>query len=48
MRNLGSKKTLEVKFKNGLCAKLCLRMWFESDWYLLQSYLVTMVSKVTV
>ena len=34
MRNLGSKEGLRVKFKDGICAKLCLTLCFESDWYL--------------
>ena len=26
-------KSVEVKFKAGISAKLCLKLWFESDWY---------------
>ena len=33
IRNLGSKESLGVKFKEGICAKLCLKLCFESDWY---------------
>ena len=22
-----------LKFKDGICVKLCLKLWFESDWY---------------
>ena len=22
-----------VKYIDGICAKLCLKLWFESDWY---------------
>ena len=33
IQNLGSKESLGVKFKDGICAKLCLKLWFESDWY---------------
>ena len=31
--NLGSKETVGVIFKEGICAKLCLKHWFESDWH---------------
>ena len=31
---LGSKESLWVKFKEGICAELHLKLWFESDWYL--------------
>ena len=34
IRNLGSKESVGVNFKQGICAKLCLMLWFESDWYL--------------
>ena len=27
--NLGSKGSLWVKFNNGICAELCLKLWFE-------------------
>ena len=30
---LGSKESLGVKFKDGMYAKLHLKLWFESDWY---------------
>ena len=30
---LDLKESVEVKFKEGICAKLCLTFWFESDWY---------------
>ena len=33
IRNLGWKENVEVKFKVGICAKLCLKLWFKSDWY---------------
>ena len=33
MRNLNSKESIGVTFKYGVCAKLCLNLWFESDWY---------------
>ena len=33
IQNLGSKESLRVKFKDGICAKLCLKLWFESDWH---------------
>ena len=32
VQNLGSKGSLWVKFKNGICAELCLKLWFESDY----------------
>ena len=31
LRNLGSKENLAIKFKDGICADLCLNLWFESD-----------------
>ena len=31
LQNLGSKERLGVKFKDGICAELCLKLWFESD-----------------
>ena len=31
---LGSKESLWVKFKEGICVELHLKLWFESDWYL--------------
>ena len=33
MRNPGSKENLAVKFKEGICAKFCLKLWFESGWF---------------
>ena len=33
IQNLDSKESLEIKFKNGISAKLCLKHWFESNWY---------------
>ena len=49
IRNLGSKESSGVKFKNGICAELCLKLWFESDWYV---YIITdrvrMVLKATI
>ena len=33
MQNQGSKENLGVKFKEGICAKLCLKLWFESGWF---------------
>ena len=33
MRNLGSTEIIGVKFEKGICAELCLKLWFESDWY---------------
>ena len=31
--NLVLEKSLGVKFKDDLFAQLCLKLWFESDWY---------------
>ena len=31
IRNLGSKESTGVKFKQSICAKLYLQLWFESD-----------------
>ena len=31
--NLGSKESIGVKYKDGTYALLCLKLWFESDWY---------------
>ena len=31
--NLGSKETVGVKFKESICTELCLKLWFQSDWY---------------
>ena len=33
MRNLRSKGSVEVKCKDDICAELCLKLCFESDWY---------------
>ena len=33
MRDLGSKGIVGVTSKDGICAELCLKLWFESDWY---------------
>ena len=33
IRNVGSKENVGVKLKEGICAELCLKLWFESDWY---------------
>ena len=33
MRNLGSKESLGVKFKDDICAELRFKLWFKSDWY---------------
>ena len=33
MRNLGSKESLGVKLKDGICFQLCLKLWFERGWY---------------
>ena len=33
IQNLGSKESIGFKFKDSICAKLCLKLWFESDWY---------------
>ena len=32
-QNLGSEEELTVEFNNGVCAELCLKLWFERDWY---------------
>ena len=29
----GSKESEGVKFKKSICVELCLKLWFESDWY---------------
>ena len=31
--NLGSKQNVGNKFKEGICTKLCLKLWFDSNWY---------------
>ena len=33
MQNLGVKESLGVEFKDGICAELCLKLWFQSNWY---------------
>ena len=33
IQNRGSKESLRVEFKDGICAELCLELWFESHWY---------------
>ena len=33
IRNLGSKESVGVKFKEGIYTELCLKLWFESNWY---------------
>ena len=33
IRNLRSKGSREVKYKNVICAEVCLKLWFESDCY---------------
>ena len=30
---LGSKRRIEVIYKDDLCTELRLKLWFESDWY---------------
>ena len=32
-QNLGSKESLGVKFKDSICTELCLKLWFEIEWY---------------
>ena len=27
------RKRVGVRFKDGICAELCLKLWFESNWY---------------
>ena len=31
--NLDWKESLGVKFKDDICVEVCLKLWFESDWY---------------
>ena len=31
--NIGLKKGLGSKFKDGICAELRLKLWFENDWF---------------
>ena len=33
IRNLGSKGSIRDKYKDNICAELCLKLLFESDWY---------------
>ena len=33
IRNIGPKESTGVKWKEGICPELCLKLWFESDWY---------------
>ena len=33
IRNLGPKESVGVKLKEGICTALCLKPWFESNWY---------------
>ena len=33
IRNLGSKGSAWVTFKDDICAKMHLKLWFESDWH---------------
>lgn len=33
IRNFGSKVGVGVKYKHGIYAELCLKLWLESDWY---------------
>ena len=33
IRNLGSKESLGVKFKDGIYAEFSLKLWRESEWY---------------
>ena len=46
IQNLRSKESIGVKFKVGICAELCLRLWFESNWNLCHYY-VRIVLKAT-
>ena len=48
LRNLGSKENLAIKFKDGICADLCLNLWFESDIVIFVILRVIMVLKATV
>ena len=34
MQNLVSKGSAGVKYKDDICKKLCLKLWFESDGYI--------------
>ena len=33
IRNLGLEESVKVKYKDGICAELCLKLWFKSAWY---------------
>ena len=33
IQNLGSKESLGVNFKEGICTKLFLKLWLESNWH---------------
>ena len=33
MQNLSSKESIGVKFKDDIRAELCLKFWFENNWY---------------
>ena len=33
IRNLGLKEKVGVKYRDSMCAKFGLKLWFESDWY---------------
>ena len=33
MQNLDPKESVGVKLKEGICTALCLKPWFESNWY---------------
>ena len=45
--DLGLKERVGVKFKEGICAELCLKLWFESGGYFCKSR-VRMVLKAIV
>ena len=30
--NLGPQESVVVKYIDGICAKFCLKLWFENDW----------------
>ena len=33
IRTLGSKGSVGIKYKDDISTKLCVKLWFESDWY---------------
>ena len=33
IRNLGLPESVGIKSKDGICAKLCLKLKLQSDWY---------------